>query len=279
MGVEIRIDLGGLIAQRAEVFDYSGVLGLEHGHHLVPDPNPLEVSLMIRGVVDEWKFPVHRVGPHIGPTAIEERANDPVGPSSLDPSETAEAGATKKACQDGFRLIILGVTDRDANGMMGVGDLLERLIAKLTRSGLNRCALSRHLHARRIERNAQRARKGTHLLDLRCGLGPEPMIDRCRANGDAELAPQPMQHVQQGDRIRAAGARDQHVISRRHQRAFADRPPHRRKDHERTLEHARREGKPHLGSVAEATHSRCFGVPLGSVGERHTGHRHAKTGT
>jgi hypothetical protein len=75
------------------------------------------------------------------------------------------------------------------------------------------------------------------------------MVDGCRAQGDPELAPKAVQDVEQRRRVGPARARDQDVVSAPEQPALAHRPPHRRGDYERTLEHARGEGKPHLGPV------------------------------
>ena len=94
MRVEIGVELGGLIAERAKVLDDAGVLTQERGQDLVTNPNPLEGAPVIRGVVDEWKRPPDGVRPHVGTTAIEQRADDAVRPSGFDPAEAAKAGAT-----------------------------------------------------------------------------------------------------------------------------------------------------------------------------------------
>ena len=94
MRVEIGIELGGLVAERAKVLDDARVLAEERGQDLVTNPNPLEGALVIRGVVDEWKRPIEGIRTHVGTTAIEQRADDAVRPSGFDPAEAAKAGAT-----------------------------------------------------------------------------------------------------------------------------------------------------------------------------------------
>ena len=88
-----------------------------------------------------------------------------------------------------------------------------------------------------------------------------------------------MKHVCERRRVRPARAGNEHLVSSGDQTALAYGPPHRRGDHEGTLKHARREGKPHLGSVAQAAHSRGFSALLGPPRERKARRCHAKAGT
>jgi hypothetical protein len=60
----------------------------------VTNPNPLEGALVIRRVVDEWKRSLLGICPHVGTTAIEQRADDAVRPAGFDPAKAAKAGTT-----------------------------------------------------------------------------------------------------------------------------------------------------------------------------------------
>ena len=113
LGVQVSIELGGLITQRAEVLDHPWILGRKHGQDLMTNANPLEGTLVIRWVVEERQRPLLGVRPHVGTTAIEQRADDPVGTQSLDPPEAAEPGTTQHPRKHRFRLIVLGVADRN----------------------------------------------------------------------------------------------------------------------------------------------------------------------
>ena len=188
MGVQVGIELGGLIAQRAEVLDDPWILGRKHGQDLMTNANPLEGALVIRWVVDERKRPLLRVRPRLGTTAIEQRADNPVGTPSLDPPEAAEPGTTQQPRKHRFRLIVLGVADRNTARAVREGDLLKSSIPKVARSCLDRDALPREIDARSVEGHAELARKRSYLLHLQNGLGSDAVVDRCGAKRDAELA-------------------------------------------------------------------------------------------
>jgi len=188
LGVQVGIELSGLITQRAEVLDDPWILGRKHGQDLMTNTNPLEGALVIRWVVEERKRPLLRVRPHVGTTAIEQRADDPVGTPSLDPPEAAEPGTTQHPRKHRFCLIVLGVADRNTARTVGEGHLLKSSIPKVARSSLDRDALPREIDARSVEGHAELARKRSHLLHLQNGLGPEAVVDRCGAKRDAELA-------------------------------------------------------------------------------------------
>ncbi len=105
------------------MLDDAWILGRKCGQHFVANPHPLEGALVIGGVVDECKPAPGGIGPHIGTTAIEQRADDPIGPSGFDPSETAEPGATQNTREYRFRLVILGVAHRNTGSVVRGGDL------------------------------------------------------------------------------------------------------------------------------------------------------------
>jgi hypothetical protein len=154
----------------------------------VPNPDAFEGGSVIRGVIDEGERTIHRVSADLGTTAIQERADHPIDPPRLDPSEATDPCATEQTAEDRLRLVVLGVAHCDAGGAMGRGDFPECPIPKLARAGLDRSALTRHRYATGVEWHPERASKRRHLLDLRGGLWPEPVVDRCAAERDAQLS-------------------------------------------------------------------------------------------
>ncbi len=180
------------------MFDQTNILGEQHGQHLVANPNPLEVSLVIRRVIDERKTAIENVGAKVGATAVEERPDDAVGPSWLDRPEATNSSSTQNPSEHRFSLIVLAVTHRNARRVMRPGDLTQSVIPELAGSPLKRRPLSRDLDLCAVEGNAKVACKRGHVLDLGRGFRPETVIDRCNTDRDAELGAQAMEHVHQG---------------------------------------------------------------------------------
>jgi len=96
-----------------------------------------------------------RMGEHGGTAAIDERSHHPIRAARLDPAEAAKTGAPEDASEDGFRLIILRVADRDRAGGLRSRDLVKSGIASLTGAGLDRLGLAGNLDAGGSERNLQ----------------------------------------------------------------------------------------------------------------------------
>ncbi len=180
------------------MFDQTNILGEQHGQDLVANPNPLEVSLMIRRIIDKRKAAIENVVAKVGATAVEERPDHAVGPSWLDRPEATNSSSTQNPSEHRFSLIVLAVTHRNARRVMRPGDLTEGVIPELAGSPLKRRPLSRHLDLCAVEGNAKVACKRGHLLDLGRGFRPETVIDRCNADRDAQLDAQAMEHVHQG---------------------------------------------------------------------------------
>ena len=104
---------------------------------------------MVRGVVDERELVLERVGPHVSPAAIEKRADDAIGPTSLDPPEPPEPGAAEHPREHGLGLVVLGVADRNAGGASFAGHLLKRSHTEARgRAPGERHPLARELHTR-----------------------------------------------------------------------------------------------------------------------------------
>jgi hypothetical protein len=194
-GVEVGVEIGCFVPQRAEVLDDAQVLEGERWQHFVANANPFEAALVVRRVVDERELAFDRVGSNIGPAAIEQRPDDPVGPTGLDPAETTEPGAPEHPREHGLCLVVLGVPHRDTRRTSFEGDLLERSVAKLPRARLKGDPLALDLDANRVERRTQLAGQLAYSFDFQRRLGPEAMVDRCDTERDAQLAAKPVQHV------------------------------------------------------------------------------------
>jgi hypothetical protein len=149
------------------VLDHARILRSECGQDFVPDADPFEGALVVRGIVDEWELAPDGVSAHIGTTAIEQWADDAVRPSSLDPPKTAEPGAAKHPREHRFRLVVLRVPYGDAGDAASARHLLERSVSKLARARLKRGTLLHELDTRRVEGHAECARKRAYLCDFR----------------------------------------------------------------------------------------------------------------
>ena len=119
------------------------------------DADALEGALVIRRVDDERQAVALRMVEHRGTAAIDERTDHPIRAARLDPTEAAKAGAPEDPSEDGFRLIVLRVADRDRAGGLRSRDLVKRGIASLTGAGLDRLGLPGNLDPGGSERNFQ----------------------------------------------------------------------------------------------------------------------------
>jgi len=250
---------------------------------LVTDPNAFVRLLMVRRVLDEREPSFFGIREDIRATTIEQRTDDPVGPSCLDPAEASKTGPPKDPRKHGFGLVILRVSNRDPRCLGLAREFEERLVAKVTRASLNRRPFLRDFDACRPKRDTQGAGEVTNLHNLRRGLCSEAVVDRRGTKRDPHIGSEPIEHVQQRGRIGPSRASDQHVVPGFYERALAEGPSHSRGDHGRTLEHAGRKGKPHLRSVPETpeTASETSGFRIRHIhdatsAERNPGHRHTK---
>ncbi len=119
------------------MLDYTRVLREEHRQHLVADPDPLERALVVRGVLDEAELPLGSVGEDVRPPAIDQRANDVVGPSRFDAGQPSDPRASKNSRKHRFRLVVLRVTQGDLSRGLSRGNLMELLVATLAGARLN----------------------------------------------------------------------------------------------------------------------------------------------
>ena len=166
LGLERRVELGGLVSERAQMLDHPGILPEKRWEDVMADPDALVGPLLIRRVLYEGKPSLLGIRQDIGATTIEQRTDHSIGPPCLDPDETSKTGATKNPREHGLGLIILGVPDRDARRSRRTCDFVQRLVAMVARASLNRRALLRHLDARRSKRNPQEGGELAHPLDL-----------------------------------------------------------------------------------------------------------------
>ena len=120
------------------MLDDARVFRFQNGQHLVPNPNPLEGSLMVRWVPAEGQRVGHAIGEHLVSTAVDERTDDAVRPPGRDAAEPPKPGAAQDARKHGFGLVVLGMTDRNAVQALGGGDLEQRPVPKLAGCRLDR---------------------------------------------------------------------------------------------------------------------------------------------
>lgn len=166
LGLERHVELGGLVSERAQMLDHTGILPEKRRQDVLADPDALVGPLLIRRVLYEGKPSLFGIRENIGATTIEQRTDHSIGPPCLDPDEASKTGAPKNPREHGLGLIILGVPDRDARRSRGTRDFVQRLVTMVARASLNRCALLRYLDACRPKRNPQGGGEVTHLHDL-----------------------------------------------------------------------------------------------------------------
>jgi hypothetical protein len=124
--------LASQFGQGAQVLDDGGLEMLfEEWQKRRANPGARFGGVPIGGVFAPRLFAGPEVGTEIGTPGVQEWADNRAG-SGVNAGETGESGSSKKVSQDGFGLIVGGVSDGDRREVFFLGQLREKLVARPT---------------------------------------------------------------------------------------------------------------------------------------------------
>ena len=115
--------------QRDEVLDNGGLeLRFKQGKKLFTDAGAETGSVLIGGVFAPGLFSGAQIGAEVGATDVKERTDHAFG-LRMNAAEASEAGAAKDVGEDGFGLVVSGVSYGDAIDFFGRHEPGEKLVA------------------------------------------------------------------------------------------------------------------------------------------------------
>ncbi len=111
--------------------------------------------------------------------AVDQWANDAVGPRGIDAGEPINASATQHTAENSFRLVVERVSCGDALCIMAAGASFQYRVASPASLGLERGS-RRDVRSQRHERYAQASGEFSRDFDVSDRIGAQAMVDGCR---------------------------------------------------------------------------------------------------
>src|SRR5262249_12474629 len=172
------------------------------GHHLVPYPIPGITEVSIRAVLAPALADHAQIGFDVRSRSLEKRANPPAG-SRAHGAQSAQAGASYQAKQEGLELIVRVVRRGDRLSARAVRGGEQELAPELPQPALAREPAAAHplarVPARRVQPDAQPRAQIAHETDVAVGgAAAESVMEMRRRQLDPELPGDAMETEQQG---------------------------------------------------------------------------------
>ena len=211
---------------REDVSDGRIEPGLEERHEFGPDAVPRNGHVVVRLVVNEGDRQGSEIVPKLGAPAGQERT-DKDAAAGMHPGESARSGTAHKAEQNGLRLVVAGVAERDEIRAEMPPGALEEIVAGGARRRLNRlpirCGTGGDIGAIGEDRHAELRGEGGGVLLVTVGRRAELMVE-VGEPGHAQLAARLEIEKQagQGDGIGPARNGGHDPVLREQEIVFAD---------------------------------------------------------